>query len=112
VARRLNPAITSGEVGQGVAREEAWTKGDSIRGFAQREAHQRSHPTVTCVDGEEALVTGRRSGQCSRRSSRGGAPWRRGTHSGVGEQSEEAAIGGVLTGEDNSGQVLDAGGER
>jgi hypothetical protein len=44
-------------------------------------------------------VRGRRSGRGSRRSGRGGAPWRRETHGGVGEQPEEAAGGGVLRGE-------------
>jgi hypothetical protein len=37
------------------------------------------------VDGEEVLVTGRRSGRGGRRSGQGGAPWRRGTHGRVGE---------------------------
>jgi hypothetical protein len=54
VARRLNPTIIGDEVGQGVAGEEAWTKGDSIRGVARREAHRRSHSIVACVDGEDA----------------------------------------------------------
>jgi hypothetical protein len=71
VAHRPNPAITGDEMGQGVAREDAWTKGDSIRGFAWREAHQRSHFTVACIDGEEAPVRGRRSGRGDRRSGRG-----------------------------------------
>jgi hypothetical protein len=62
VARRSNSAITGDEVGQGVAGEEAWTKGDSIRGFAWREAHRRSHSTVARIDGEEAPVRGQRSG--------------------------------------------------
>jgi hypothetical protein len=34
VARWSNLAITGDEVGQGVAGEEAWTKGDSISSFA------------------------------------------------------------------------------
>jgi hypothetical protein len=55
--------------------EEAWTKGDLIRGFAEREAHRGSHSTAVCVDGEEAPVRGHRSGRGGRRSGRGGAPW-------------------------------------
>jgi hypothetical protein len=54
VARQLNPAITGDEVRQGVAGEKAWTKGDSIRGFARWEAHRRSRSTVMHIDGEEA----------------------------------------------------------
>jgi hypothetical protein len=61
---------------------------------------------ATCLDGEEASVRGRRSGQGGRRSGRGGTPWRRRTRGEVGgvrEPLEEAVVGGVLTEEDDGG---------
>jgi hypothetical protein len=54
VDHQPNPAIIGDEVGQGVAGEETWTKGGSIRGFVQREAHRRSHSTAACIDREVA----------------------------------------------------------
>jgi hypothetical protein len=104
VAHRPNPAITDDEMRQRVVGEEAWTKGDSIRGFAQRKDHRRSHSTAACVNGEEAPVRGRRSGRGDRRSGQGGAPWQCGTCGrvdGVEEQPEEATASGVLTEEDD-----------
>jgi hypothetical protein len=62
VAHRSNPAITGDEVGHGVAGEEAYTMRDSIRGFAQKEAHRRSRSMVASIDEEEAPMRGWRSG--------------------------------------------------
>jgi hypothetical protein len=61
---------------------------------------------VACIDGEEALVRGRRIGQGGQRSGQRGPPWWRGTCGrlgGVGEQLEEAATGGVLAEEGDDG---------
>jgi hypothetical protein len=55
------------------------------------------------ANGKETPVRGRRSGRGGQRSGRGVAPWRRGARYGVnkvGEQSEKAAAGEVLTKED------------
>jgi hypothetical protein len=78
-----SPAESGHHWWQGVARKEAWTKWDLIRGFGRREAHQRIRSMVVCVDVEEAPVRGRRSGRGGRRSGRGGPPWRCGTHGEV-----------------------------
>jgi hypothetical protein len=41
MARRLIPATTGDEVGQGVAGEEAWTEGDRWEVVGRTEAHRR-----------------------------------------------------------------------
>jgi hypothetical protein len=58
------------------------------------------------ADGEETPVRGQRSGRGGWRNGRGGAPWQHGACcgvGGVGEQSEKAATGEMLTEEDDGG---------
>jgi hypothetical protein len=67
---------------------------------------QRSHSTIVRVNEEVTPVRLWRSGRGSQRSGQGGAPWRRGTHGGiggVGEQPEEVAAVGLLAKEDDGG---------
>jgi hypothetical protein len=53
-------------------------------------------------------VRGRGSGRDGRRGCQGGAPWQHGACcgvGGVGEQAKKAAVGEVLTEEDDGGEI-------
>jgi hypothetical protein len=107
--RRLNdggnPELFEGKRSQGDGLHVATR--ESRSGDREGVAHRISHFYSSMrVDGEEVPVMGRRSGRGGQRSGRGGAPWHRGTRcgvGGVGEQPEEAAVGGVLVEEHDDG---------